>query len=359
MNTFGTHTSNVNKAEIARYGGEEGCIYKYDACNDIWQKLKKYESAEFRALNHGMAIYHKKNQLFLFGGVQPIFANFDLLSQHGKSDIFDVSKHNEMNFWYPTSIFVGHELHILTEILVDSSTHQRRSLHCIYYPKKKQIDRHFITDANSEYIYLNAEQKENASVPMMYACKVVYVEHLKEILLFNGTDGNTHVWSYSMISNMWKLFELNGQCLMLPKRHCNNFDVTCVHDRIVLICYNEQKEIWAVDLKAPRNERRSRWTKRNVKQLDGVNDDCSMVNRENEYIHFMNTVSPSHYCVWFYHLLPKRILKQVYGPMVIGHLMRSNSAKMDLFGLRDKRNKEWPHGIMRVIADYAYNSLFN
>ena len=299
----------------ARKGGNEGCVYKYDLKHDSWDKLRKYDKREFKPLNHGHAVRStengRRNELYVFCGATAIFGQF-CLEHHGHREvekIYDVQKLEDLGYWYPSSIFVGHRLHIFGEIMVGSQ-HKRKGIYSVFNSEKLQIQK-YVMDAGSEMIGGDSD-----GVPSFYCCKVLYVEHLNEILLFNGHRGNVCVWSLSLKTNKFSISDL----LSLPKRNSNNFDVELLHDRIVLILYKSQKELFCFDLDrtadSNHKNKKKKWTKKKVEDLKGINSDCSMVNVGGNYMHFITTTAPQHSRVWLHHLLPQRILRRVYAPML-------------------------------------------
>ncbi len=213
-----------------------------------------------------------------------------------------------MTYWYPTSLFIRNELHIFAEI-------DEKPIHSAYYPSKLQICKHFI-DSKSEM------NEKIDSCPTFYCCKVIYVKHLKQILVFNGCNSNVLIWCYSLITKKWKIFSISeGYNIYLPKQNTNNFDVTLVDDKIILICYNESKEIWCFNLDTETSS--NKWSRKYCRNLNAINTNCFMINIENNYIHFINKKSTQHYMVWFYNLLTKKIIKRVYTIMLVQNMLKT------------------------------------
>ena len=66
--------------------------------------------------------------------------------------VYDVKKHDDMNWTYPTSLFIHDGLHIFGQIMHKSSKNKRKSIDCILYPEKLSISKMAIDEANSEWI---------------------------------------------------------------------------------------------------------------------------------------------------------------------------------------------------------------
>ena len=105
--------------------------------------------------------------------------------------------------------------------------------------------------------------------------------------------------------------------VLLPKKNTNNFGVTLLSDRILMMGYVECKEIVAMDLMGDR-----KWIKKSVDSMSGMTADSSMVNATDHWIHFVNVLAPQHIMVWQYHLLPMKLLHSVYAPMAVAGFFR-------------------------------------
>ena len=301
-----------------------------------------------------------------------------------KDNIYNVQAELEMNWLYPTSIFINDELNILGQIIDKTAKNKRKNIHSMFYPQKSQISTHMIEDENSEYLEKNAkvgdkkkdkhgdkqedEIKEDEEeidprlkIPDFWCCKVIYVEHLGEMLLFNGHNGNINVWSCNLRTKKWRIFkDRNGNNLILPKQNDNNFDVTLLHDRIILICYNTSKEIWAYNLsgsyidcydKVGKTNDNKWFRKKCSNFITGITENTSMVNVDNQCIHFISFINPSHSMLWVYHLLNKAILKRVYSPMLVSYYIRTYNLRYKFY---QNAKKKFPKDIIRIIAEHSY-----
>eukprot|EP00484_Ammonia_sp_Unknown_P026562 CAMPEP_0197031682 /NCGR_PEP_ID=MMETSP1384-20130603/10610_1 /TAXON_ID=29189 /ORGANISM="Ammonia sp." /LENGTH=622 /DNA_ID=CAMNT_0042461243 /DNA_START=65 /DNA_END=1933 /DNA_ORIENTATION=- len=382
------------KKEVVRYGGTEGCIYKYDFLNDLWTKYRKYQSPaihekpaqEFKPVNHGMAIrcnHQRSNELWLFGGNNQVFAYFGLERSEFGEKIYDVSNHQEMHWIYPTSLQIGDEIHIFGRC--PNSKYKRHSLHSIFFPDKLQVSR-TVFDQDCEMVDREAiralfqkqdkdrekekekdrEEKEKEKavlsamddlkeeeieklMPNLFCCKAIYVKHAQQVLVFNGQNANIYIWRYSLQTGKWSIFDDDGEVIHLPKQHDNNFDVILLHDSIIVMCYNSSKEIWTYNvggLVKETGKNNHKWARKNCKDLSGITDDGYMVNVNDEAIHFLSYILPTHCSVWVYHLMPKRIIKRVYAPMLVTHVLRLH------LELDDKQMKKIQN-IVTVMANHC------
>jgi len=353
---------------VRREGGDT-VIYRYDFGKNIWSKIRKIKvrtpsvyshhhhdeqmaaiGRRFRAWNHGHAVCDAQcDGLWVFGN-DGILGRFDLrnVSEHRVKDLFFEIGPNAVE--YPSSVFVGETMHVFGETVAAKGT-VRKSVHFEFDGKSHSFkqsvledDHHLIVrdEADRDHEEQNddenrneeREHKESAEsegteplFPCFYCCKLVHIEHLDEIWIFNGSNGNTAIWSYSIERGTFRI--LRG--VLLPKRNTNNFGVTLVRDRILMVCYVECKEMVAMDLKADR-----KWRKKTVDTVRGMSADCSMVNCKDHWIHFVNTIAPQHVMVWQYHLVPQPYLDTVFAPMVVdGYVREGNAAIYDLDGLHE------------------------